>query len=140
MRLPEWFQYLETHNVFFSSPLDLDFLLLEAFRAQYKAATTGTGPIIPTIPAARNKRLESACSAVMKPEGGNGETYTPEQRELFIWYQYLFLGRGKPVTHMLALNAIDDATFAAGVPPVLRRLVERCMQLSGIALPARPAA
>jgi putative ATP-dependent endonuclease of the OLD family len=139
-QLLEWFQYLETHNVYFSSPLDLDFLLLEAFTTQYMAATTGTGPIIPTTPAARNKRLESACSAVMKPEGGNGQTYTPAQRELFIWYQYLFLGRGKPVTHMLALNAIDDATFAAGVPPVLRRLVERCLQLSGIALPARPAA
>jgi hypothetical protein len=41
---------------------------------------------------------------------------------------------------MLALNAIDDATFAAGVPPVLHRLVERCMRLSGIVLPARPVA
>jgi hypothetical protein len=139
-QLLEWFQYLETHNVFFSSPLDLDFLLLESFPGQYMTAMTGTGPIIPTVPLARKKRLETACSAVMKPEGGKGGTYTPAQRELFIWYQYLFLGRGKPVTHMLALNAIDDATFVAGIPPVLRRLVARCMQLSGIVLPAGPAA
>jgi hypothetical protein len=139
-QLLEWFQYLETHNVFFSNPLDLDFLLLEAFENQYKSATTGTGPVIPTDPPARARRLESACSAVLKPEGGDGATYSPVQRELFIWYQYLFLGRGKPVTHMLALNALDDATFAAGVPPVLRHLMALCAQLSGIVLPAGPAA
>jgi hypothetical protein len=139
-QLIEWFQYLETHNVFFSTPLDLDFLLLELFVNQYKTATTGTGPIIPTTPAARRKRLEAARSAVLKPEGGDGRTYTPAQQELFIWYQYLFLGRGKPTTHMLALNAIDDTVFAAGMPPVLRRMIARCMQLSGINTLVGPAA
>lgn len=134
-RLAEWFQRLERYNVFFSAPLDLDFVLLEAFPVQYKAATTGTGPIIPTDPEVLEIRLESASSAVLKPEGGNGTTYTPEQRFLFIWYQYLFLGRGKPVTHMRALNAMDDAVFAAGMPPELRSLVTRCMQLSGVAGP-----
>lgn len=50
-QLTEWLQFLETYNVFFSSPLDLDFLLLEAFQNQYKTATTGTGPVIPPAPA-----------------------------------------------------------------------------------------
>ena len=38
------------------------------------------------------------------------------QRDLFIWNQYLFLGRGKPVTHMRAVNAMSEETFAAGMP------------------------
>lgn len=136
-----WLRALETYNVFFSGPLDLDFLLLEAFTTQYQGATTGNGPIIPTTPEARQKRLDSACTAVLKPEGGDGSTYSPAQRELFIWYQYLFLGRGKPVTHLYAMNAMDDPAFAAGMPEVLRRLITKCMVLSGIApIPAAPTA
>jgi putative ATP-dependent endonuclease of OLD family len=88
--------------------------------------------VIPTAVQARSQRLESALSAVLKPEGGDGATYSSPQRELFIWYQYLFLGRGKPVTHMRALNTMADETFAAGMPPVLRRLITRCMSLSGL--------
>lgn len=133
-----WLTALETYNVFFSWPLDLDFLLLEAFTMQYQGATTGTGPIIPTAPEALQKRLDSARTAVLKPEGGDGSTYSPTQRELFIWYQYLFLGRGKPVTHLYAVNVMDDSTFAAGMPGVLRRLITKCMVLSGI-VPIPPA-
>jgi predicted ATP-dependent endonuclease of OLD family len=131
-QLSAWLQHLEQYDVFFSGPLDIDFLLLEAFENQYKGATTGTGPVIPTAVQARSQRLESALSAVLKPEGGDGATYSSPQRELFIWYQYLFLGRGKPVTHMRALNTMADETFAAGMPPVLRRLIIRCMSLSGL--------
>jgi putative ATP-dependent endonuclease of the OLD family len=94
VQINEWLEHLEGYNVFFSGPLDLDFLLLEAFEPEYKGATTGTGPVIPTAPQALTQRLESARSAVLKPEGGDGTTYSPAQRDLFIWYQYLFLGRG----------------------------------------------
>jgi putative ATP-dependent endonuclease of OLD family len=125
-----WIRALEVYDVFFSSPLDLDFLLLEAFPTQYKAATTGTGPTIPTTQPELSNRLDAARRAVLKPEGGTGDTYTEAQRELFIWYQYLFLGRGKPVTHMQALAALDDNALAAGLPPVLKRLMARCLAMS----------
>jgi predicted ATP-dependent endonuclease of OLD family len=128
--LDGWVAGLEGYDVFFSSPLDLDFLLLEAFPAQYKAATTGTGPQIPDAGPALSKRLDAARIAVLKPEGGDGKTYTPAQRNLFIWYQYLFLGRGKPVTHMRALAALEDDVLAAGLPTVLQRLLARCLVLS----------
>lgn len=133
-----WLQSLEGHGVFFSAPLDLDFLLLEAFQTQYKAATTGTGPRIPTTEPELSNRLDAARTAVLKPEGGNGATYTAPQRNLFVWYQYLFLGRGKPVTHMRALAALEDNGLATGLPPVLARLLTRCLTLSG-ATPATTA-
>jgi hypothetical protein len=53
----------------------------------------------------RRPLLLSSIGAVLKPQGGDGATCSPAQRELFIWYQYLCLGRGKPMTHMHALNA-----------------------------------
>ncbi len=128
--LASWMEVLAGYDVFFSAPLDLDFLLLEAFPVQYKAATIGTGPRLPSTALEMAKRLKAARMAVLKPEGGDGSTYSNAQRDLFIWYQYLFLGRGKPVTHMRALAALDDQELAAGLPAVLQRLLARCRELS----------
>jgi len=126
-----WLQGLEIYDLFFSAPLDLDFLLLEAFPTQYRSATDGTGPRIPTDEPSLAARLLSARSAVLKGEGGDGHTYTLAEQSNFVWYQYLFLGRGKPVTHMRALASMDDAALSTGLPPVLRRMLVRCAVLSG---------
>jgi hypothetical protein len=48
---------------------------------------------------------------------------------LFPWYSYLFLGRGKPGTHVLALSTLMDAELEASLPPVLRRVRERVTQM-----------
>lgn len=126
-----WLQGLEIYDLFFSAPLDLDFLLLEAFPTQYRSATDGTGPRIPTDEPSLAARLLSARNAVLKAEGGDGHTYTLAEQSNFVWYQYLFLGRGKPVTHMRALASMDDAALSTGLPPVLRRMLVRCAVLSG---------
>ena len=88
--LASWMEVLAGYDVFFSAPLDLDFLLLEAFPVQYKAATIGTGPRLPSTALEMAKRLKAARMAVLKPEGGDGSTYSNAQRDLFIWYQYSF--------------------------------------------------
>ena len=126
-----WLQGLEIYDLFFSAPLDLDFLLLEAFPTQYRSATDGTGPRIPTDEPSLAACLLSARNAVLKAEGGDGHTYTLAEQSNFVWYQYLFLGRGKPVTHMRALASMDDAALSTGLPPVLRRMLVRCAVLSG---------
>lgn len=104
----QWIAVLEQNGVFFSGPLDLDFLMLMAFPAAYHAATTGTGPQVPSVTADYTHRLAQARNAVLKPEGGDGHTYTDPERAEFIWYHYLFLGRGKPSTHILALNTLTE--------------------------------
>jgi len=60
------------------------------------------------------------------------KTYSSEQVELFPWYTYLFLGRGKPTTHLAALRLIDDATLAKGLPPILKRLIKRISLTMGV--------
>jgi putative ATP-dependent endonuclease of OLD family len=127
--LDSWLRALEQHDVFFSAPLDLDFMLLESFMGAYQGAG-GDGPRIPATGPELSKRLDSAREAVLKSEGGQGLTYSPEQRRLFLWYQYLFLGRGKPITHMRALNAMTDEELAAGLPSVLKNLLGRCAVLA----------
>lgn len=128
--LETWLPALEAYDVFFSASLDLDFMLLEAFVSQYQA-TGSVGSHIPASDPELTNRLKAAREAVLKSEGGSGSTYTPAQRQLFIWYQYLFLGRGKPTTHMRALNAMTDEQLAASLPPVLKRLLARCAVLGG---------
>jgi hypothetical protein len=123
---------LEGENVFFSYPLDIDFAMLLRFPDAYHAAKTCRGPRLPDRtkePKAYAKRMKAARLAVLKSENADGATYTPSQREAFVWYQHLFLGRGKPSTHILALNEIGPAELWKDAPPRLKRLVRRVRAL-----------
>lgn len=118
--------WLRRYGVFFSTPLDIDFMMLKAFPAIYKGATEGTGPKIPerTETEAFSRRIAAATAATLKDAGGDGSTYSDEDKELFIWYSYLFLGRGKPVTHLLALKDIETQAFLDNLPEPIRALID----------------
>ena len=120
--LSNWMNMLETQGVFFSAPLDLDFMMLRAFPGQYQAAGDGS-PRIPKDPAKHTERVQQAVAVVLKDGGGDGSTYSDDEKKAFIWYSYLFLGKGKPSTHLLALNRVKPAELAKGMPTVLARLI-----------------
>ena len=42
-----------------------------------------------------------------------------------IWYNYFFLNRGKPITHMLMLSSISDEDLKASMPDVFTRMFDR---------------
>lgn len=121
--LEAWCTDLEEFGVYFSSPLDLDYLMYSAFPNEYQA-TGDNGPQIPTTAEKLAERVERAVVATLKSESSTGATYTPAQKEDFIWYSYLFLGRGKPGTHLKALNNIDALDLDVSMPAVLGRLLE----------------
>jgi ABC-type cobalamin/Fe3+-siderophores transport system ATPase subunit len=125
--LEEWIEELEKFDVFFSAPLDLDFLLLRAFPKAYKGtAPKGGGPRVPNSPPDKvTERLKAAIAAVLKDEGGDGSSYSKEDIADFPWYVNLFLTHSKPTTHLMALASLSPEQLAKGVPPVLRRLLER---------------
>jgi putative ATP-dependent endonuclease of the OLD family len=124
-QIPPWLDELENHGVFFSGPLDIDLLMLEAYPDAYKA-TALRGPQLPKAGTQEYEtRLQKATRRVLGDEGGDGSTYAPKQHALFPWYSYLFLGRGKPATHVLALTGLDDAAIEARLPAVLKRLRKR---------------
>lgn len=125
--MASWLEELERHNVFFSQPLDLDFMMLEGFESEYKA--TVSPPMGPRIPKANDlkyeERIKKAVRAVLGEEGGDGSSYSKSSQALFPWYSYLFLGRGKPSTHVLALSSIDETDLKAKMPASLERLARR---------------
>ena len=130
--LKAWTEALEEFDVFFSDPLDLNFMMLIAFPDAYHKATTGVGPKIPEEGSPEyNTRLEEARIATLKPKGSDGNTYSANEKAEFIWYSHLFLGRGKPATHILALNELTDEGLRDGTPAVLQRLIARMREKLG---------
>lgn len=120
-----WVAHLKEYGVFFSSPLDLDFMMLSAFPDEYmRSYEGGRGPMIPDGSEEEAKRLERAIVSVLKQPSGQTHTYSPKEIELFPWYTYLFLGRGKPTTHIAALRFLGDEELCRRLPDPLRRLIE----------------
>ncbi|AYV72439.1 AAA family ATPase [Bacillus sp. PK3-056] len=124
-----WLDMLEglEYNVFFSGPLDMDFLMLEKFPLAYKEIMK-IGPRLPDRsdkPDEYRKKINSSIQATLKNINAIGKTYSEEQHELMVWYNSLFLGRGKPSTHIEALTKISENSLLNDCPQVLVRLLER---------------
>lgn len=126
-QMAAWCKRLEGHDVFFSQPLDLDFLMLTHLPDAYRVVEEGDrGPTIPKEgDQAYAAKREAVIQAVLKDAGGDGSTYTPPEVTEFFWYRYLFLGRGKPTTHLKALSNVETEVLKERCPEVLLRLVRR---------------
>ena len=123
-----WARDLEDFGVFFSSPLDLDMAMLLCFPEAYRSIVPdGYGPRIPSMDTPQYRDyLENATQTVLGETGPEHSVYSSklqESQQLFPWYRYLFLGKSKPSTHLLALSQIDDEKLASIAPPVLKRLL-----------------
>jgi len=141
--LEAWVKMLEQYNVFFSAPLDIDFLMLEHYENSYKCILgKKEGPrlmieengqkcqkFIKDIETSEQfypeycTRITEDVQHALKACGGNGKTYSEEQKRLMVWYTYFFLNRGKPSTHIEALSAITDEMLVKFMPKVFERLI-----------------
>ncbi|MCI5140375.1 MAG: DUF2813 domain-containing protein [Candidatus Electrothrix sp. ATG1] len=133
-----WIIHFENkYGIYFSSPLDLDFAMLEAFPDEYKGlAPDRGGPRLPEKGTEEeyNKTVEQRMRQVLASDASTasdtlGSTYQFEQKELFPWYKYLFVDGSKPVHHMRALLSIEDQDLAANTPETLRKLVKKATAL-----------
>lgn len=128
-----WVNFLEQFNVYYSQPLDLDFLMLEHYTKKYKSAIPkGGGPNIPDkVKKAQEfeSKITVAIQATLKSDKTKALTYTEDQKELMIWYNYHFLGRGKPTTHILALSSMTNEELIENMPPVFDRMFKKIKKL-----------
>jgi putative ATP-dependent endonuclease of OLD family len=110
-----WFSRLENYGVFFSSPLDLDFLMITAYPKAY-----GLGEDELEEPD------EDALKAVLgKKHDVVGNQYTDAQLEHFDAYNSRFKLGSKPAWHIQAMASLTDGELADGIPEVLGRMLER---------------
>lgn len=49
-----------------------------------------------------------------------------------IWYNYFFLTRGKPVTHLEALNNIPDDRLKDNTPDIFKKMGDKIKTLLNI--------
>ena len=121
-----WMAGLRRFNLFFSAPLDLDYALLKAFPVAYRVIEPGRqGPSSQGDP-----------RVAVLGENGLGHLYEPSSDADLRWYRYLFLGRGKPGTHIRVLSGVASEDLAAAAPEALRALLTSIVQRLPPQIPA----
>ncbi|MBW4853389.1 AAA family ATPase [Bacillus safensis] len=121
-----WINKLETADVYFSFPLDIDFSMLKSFQEEYQN-TMIKGPRIPGDEQSTqyDDKLKGSIQATLKNNDAVAKTYSDDDKKLMIWYNSLFLGRGKPSTHIAALKDVEGTTLLANAPKELLRLLKK---------------
>ncbi|MFD2256874.1 AAA family ATPase [Luteolibacter algae] len=109
--------YLRERMVFFSSPLDLDFCMLETFPSAF-----GVDLDLEYAPE------DETIKAVLGKSAHNDEQYSDDQKRLFLEYHRLFKLGSKPATHLDALSNLSDHDLASGMPESLSLLVKAAAQ------------
>lgn len=134
--IQSWIERLIKYDIYFSEPLDLDFLMLKSYTDFYmKTIPKNGGPQIPDkniSPDDFQSKVDTGVKATLKSADATGHTYTPEDRELMIWYNYHFLGRGKPTTHILALAKMTEVEIKESIPPLFENLFKRINELLAV--------
>lgn len=115
--LESWVKELKKYGVYYSSPLDLDLAMLEAFPAAYTAIIPkGGGPKLTP---------DKAAEAVLGLGGSGLASYTGPFNglpALFPAYRYHFLTHSKPATHLAAIAQLKPSALKK-MPPVLAEVL-----------------
>ena len=124
-----WIRKLEEENIYFSYPLDIDFSMLKSFETNYKGVMP-SGPQFPEKDTEEyGEKIKNSIKATLKSEKAIGETYDEQEHVLMVWYNSLFLGRGKPSTHIEALMTVENEDFLKAAPAELLRLAAKIKSL-----------
>ena len=107
-----WLQRLEDNSVYFSAPLDLDFKMLTQFGEAY-----GVTEEMLEDPD------EDTISAVLGKKHEGEDQYSADHQKVFGEYHALFQLGSKPVQHLKAMAAFDEATLKTKTPQRIARLI-----------------
>lgn len=101
---------LEKRDVYFSSPMDLDFTMLLSFPEAY-----GVEEVEPD---------ESTINAVLGKSHHDANQYSKDEQKLFSTYHQRFKLGSKPAAHIDALAQLTDAELLTNMPASLSRLAD----------------
>lgn len=119
-----WVRWLRANNIFYSSPLDLDMMMLKAFPAAY----------VPEIAFDPVKVVTTKLKKSVFGDRGKGNTELKRVKQGFTneelyKYKSLFKSSSKPGSHLIAFGKLDQATLNKDCPEPLRALIERANAL-----------
>jgi hypothetical protein len=93
-----------------------------------KTIPNNGGPRIPNEtekPDEFAEKVKVAIQASLKSDKATAKTYSEEDKKLMIWYNYHFLGRGKPSTHIQVLSSMDDEEIKSDLPVVFTEIFDK---------------
>lgn len=109
------FDAMEERNIYFSTPLDLDFAMLEAYPEAYK--------VIPEPP------TKTTINRVLGDSHHCSDQYDIKQKALFETYKSYFKNGSKPANHIEGLANISDENLIKNMPESYRRLGLKIKQM-----------
>jgi putative ATP-dependent endonuclease of OLD family len=109
----DWIEFLESAGVFFSSPLDLDFVMLRCYPEAFGIEDEELG----------DPDDETIISVLGKSHGDVAQ-YSEEEQQYFDAYHRRFKLDSKPVAHLDALGQLDEAELNENIPEAIGRLIE----------------
>ncbi|WKA64174.1 ATP-dependent nuclease [Pectobacterium aroidearum] len=125
---------LENCNVFFSSPLDIDYSMISAFPEIFCVKDEAYGEQGPNkVEIGKEKTL---IDAVLKSSNtGVRYDFCVDYLNKFLWYRYRFLSnKSKPASHLRMFSLIEDKysndEIIEKLPPELIRLLDKVVKLS----------
>ncbi|MEL5357822.1 AAA family ATPase [Serratia ureilytica] len=129
---------LEKCNVYFSSPLDIDYAMIEAFPdilCEKDEVYGERGPQSNKKKESEEEEKEELIKAVLK-KGNSGIRYgfSADYLKYFLWYRYRFLSnKSKPASHIRMFSKIEEKYTSEEIigklPPELIRVVEKTVTL-----------
>jgi putative ATP-dependent endonuclease of OLD family len=109
-----WIARLEALGVYFSTPLDLDFMMMTHYPAAYRVKDDDLEePDVDTIKAVLGKSHD-----VLEGQ------YSDEQQSYFDAYHRRFKLDSKPTSHIRAMANLDDVALIEDMPDVLDRMFD----------------
>ncbi|ROQ37061.1 putative ATP-dependent endonuclease of OLD family [Frondihabitans sp. PhB188] len=112
---------LEMHNVFFSTLLDLDMMMLEHYEAAYTTIQgTQRGPDLDSDAAWSVLHTGGSESGVTYWTGAMDVGVRAHRALLMQWYRYLFSNRSKPTTHLAALARLSTDDLKSPPAPLAK--------------------
>ncbi|WP_417307656.1 ATP-dependent nuclease [Devosia sp.] len=118
-----WVKWLRANNIFYSSPLDLDMMMLKAFPEAYV-----THPAYDAT--ADNSKLPKA---VFGDAGKGNAELTPAgqaiSEEALFKYNQLFKSKSKPGSHLVAFAKLTNERLKEACPEPLAALIDRAKSL-----------
>lgn len=104
---------LEKRGVFFSYPMDLDFVMLTSFSGAFDIEA---GDLIDPEKSDIKSVLGKTCD--------DASEYGKDEQKLFCSYHKLFKLGSKPTAHINAVSKLTDEQLLTGMPPSLNRMID----------------
>ena len=128
---------LENNNVFFSSPLDIDYSMIECFPEVFCTPDKAYGERGPIEgkedeeeKIAGSRELALLKAVLKKGNSGVRYNFTGDYLNNFLWYRYRFLSnKSKPASHVRMFSKLEEnypsAEIVKKLPPELIRLATK---------------